>query len=69
MKDIEKMSFEEALKRLEEIADILENGQPELDVSMKLFEEGTALTALCDKKLKTAELKISEFYEKTEVSK
>lgn len=53
-------SFEEAMKRLEEIVSILENGKCSLDDSMKLFEEGTALSMYCRKQLDEAELKIKE---------
>ena len=53
-------SFEEAMKRLEEIVSILENGKCSLDDSMKLSEEGTALSMYCRKQLDEAELKIKE---------
>ena len=53
-------SFEEAMKRLEEIVSILENSKCSLDDSMKLFEEGTALSMYCRKQLDEAELKIKE---------
>lgn len=55
MKD---MTFEQAMTRLEEIVAILESGSSTLDESMKLFEEGTALTAFCSASLKQAEQKI-----------
>lgn len=55
MKD---MTFEQAMTRLEEIVAILESGSSTLDESMKLFEEGTALTAFCSTSLKQAEQKI-----------
>ncbi len=53
-----EMTFEQAMERLEEIVTILESGKSTLDESMKLFEEGTALTAFCSESLKTAEQKI-----------
>ena len=55
MKD---MTFEQAMERLEEIVSTLESGKCTLDDSMKLFEEGTALTAFCTESLKAAEQKI-----------
>lgn len=55
MKD---MTFEQAMERLEEIVAVLESGKETLDESMKLFEEGVALTAFCTQSLKTAEQKI-----------
>ena len=54
------MDFESGVKRLEEIAGLLEKGDLSLDEAMKLFEEGTRLSADCSKRLKTAELKITE---------
>ena len=53
-----EMTFEAAMSRLEEIVAALESGKCTLDDSLKLFEEGTKLTALCSKQLKTAEQKI-----------
>ncbi len=52
------MSFEQAMARLEEIVALLEGGKCTLDESLKLFEEGTKLTAFCSEQLKTAEQKI-----------
>ena len=46
-------TFEKAMTRLEQIVSVLESGRCTLDESLKLFEEGTKLTAL-----KTAEQKI-----------
>ena len=54
----EKFSFEENMKKLEEIVKNLESGELELEPSMALFEEGVRLTALCEAHLKEAEQKI-----------
>ena len=43
----EKLSFEQAMDRLEEIVAALENGQAPLDEMMKLYEEGAKLTGMC----------------------
>lgn len=51
-------TFEKAMTRLEQIVGILESGRCSLDDSLKLFEEGTKLTAYCSKSLKSAEQKI-----------
>jgi len=56
--DNEKMTFEAALVRLEEIVRALESGSAPLDESLAMFEEGTALVKLCNDKLDTAEQKI-----------
>lgn len=57
------MSFEAAMKKLEEIVDKLENGGESLDNSLKLFEEGSALTSFCYEKLKNAEQKVRQISE------
>ena len=51
-------TFEKAMTRLEQIVAALESGRCTLDDSLKLFEEGTKLTAYCTKALKNAEQKI-----------
>ena len=57
---MENMTFEDAIKRLEEIAAMLEQGGVPLEQSLKLYEEGSALAAFCAGKLKTAQQKIIE---------
>ena len=54
----EKISFEEALKRLEEIVGLLNSGNAPLDDSLALFEEGTALVRFCTARLDAAEKKV-----------
>lgn len=51
-------TFEKAMLRIEEIVALLEGGKCSLDDSLKLFEEGTKLTAYCNKQLQQAEQKI-----------
>jgi exodeoxyribonuclease VII small subunit len=51
-------SFEESLKKLETIVDQLEKGDLSLEDSLKLFEEGVSLSAVCKKELDTAEGKV-----------
>ena len=53
-----KMSFEEALARLEEIVEEMESGKAALDDLLALFEEGVSLVKLCNSKLDSAERKI-----------
>ena len=52
------MSFEAALKRLEEIVEELESGDIEIESALKLFEEGTKLARTCQKKLSNVERRI-----------
>ena len=56
----DKMTYEQAIKRLEEIVSLLERNEATLDESLALFEEGTKLTAFCTKKLNDAKQKITE---------
>ena len=55
----EEMSFESAMKRLEEIVQMLENGNLPLEDSIKIFEEGIKLVRYCSKKLEEAERKVN----------
>jgi len=51
-------SFEDSLKKLETIVDKLEKGDLSLEDSLKLFEEGVGLSAVCKKELEEAEGKV-----------
>ena len=53
-----ELTFEQAMTRLEQIVATLEGGRCTLDDSLKLFEEGTKLTAYCADQIKNAEQKI-----------
>ncbi len=53
-----EQTFEETLQRLEEIVENLERGDVPLEESLKLYEEGIALSRICAEKLKQAELSI-----------
>jgi exodeoxyribonuclease VII small subunit len=53
-----EMSFEEALKELEEIVGKLEDGELSLDASLGLFEKGVKLTKFLRNELEKAEKKI-----------
>ena len=55
-----ELTFEKAMKRLEEIVNALESGQVSLDDSLKLFEEGIKLTKYCENELKNIENKASK---------
>ena len=54
----ESMTFEQSLKRLEEIVKRMESGDVALEESLSLFEEGTALAGSCNQLLDRAELKV-----------
>lgn len=51
-------TFEESLKKLETIVDQLEKGDLPLEESLKLFEEGVSLSAVCKQELDAAEGKV-----------
>lgn len=51
-------TFEESLKNLETIVDQLEKGDLPLEDSLKLFEEGVSLSAVCKQELDAAEGKV-----------
>jgi exodeoxyribonuclease VII small subunit len=51
-------SFEETLTKLEEIVAQLERGDLSLEDSVRLFEEGSRLSADCRKQLEEAEGKV-----------
>ena len=53
------LTFEESLKRLEEIVHALENGDTPLEQSISLFEEGVKLSGYCNKLLESAEQKVT----------
>ena len=57
---MENMTFEQAIKRLEEIVNLLENNQTSLDESVELFQEGVQLSQYCSKKLGNVENKVSK---------
>lgn len=58
--DIGDLSFEHALKELEQIVGRLERGDVELEESITIYERGEVLRAHCDKLLKQAEAKVEK---------
>ena len=56
---VEEMSFEEAMRELEQVVGQLESGDVELEASIKLYERGAALKKRCEEKLKEAEEKVA----------
>jgi exodeoxyribonuclease VII small subunit len=57
-KSAPKHTFENSLRRLEEIVEKLEQGDVPLEDSIKMYEEGLALSKECVEKLTQAELKL-----------
>ncbi len=56
--DIAKLSFEEALARLEEIVRSLESGKVKLEEAVGAYETGAALKRHCEAKLAEAKAKV-----------
>ena len=53
-------NFEDSLKRLQEISELLENDDVSLEDSIKLYEEGIKLSKECFNSLEKAELKVED---------
>jgi exodeoxyribonuclease VII small subunit len=54
----ETLSFELSVKRIEEIAEEMENADLDLDKALALFSEGTNLIKQCSQQLKETKNKI-----------
>ena len=59
-KEINDLSFEEALNQLEIIVRELESGRTKLDDAVNAYEKAIKLKQLCETKLKSAQLKIEK---------
>lgn len=57
---MEIYTLDTAMIRLKEISESLESGEYDLEMSMKLYEEGVHLVAFCNKTLSAAKQKITE---------
>lgn len=55
-----ELSYEDAVKRLEEIVNLLEQREASLEESLDLFKEGMALSKICEQKLAAMEEEISK---------
>ena len=60
MSQEKEMTYEKAIKRLEEIALQMESGKLTLDESIKYYEESVKLTEFCYSKLEAFEQRIYE---------
>lgn len=58
--EIGAMSFEEALKELEQIVGKLEDGSVDLEDSIRIYERGTQLKSHCEAKLADAQARIEK---------
>lgn len=62
-KDVNEMTYEEAICELEAILKMMDKGEIPLDDSMKNFEKGMKLIAHCEQILSSYERKITKIVE------
>lgn len=60
---MKKMTYEERVKRIEEIIQKIESNQPTLEESVALFEEGVELVRLCEGELESTQQKVLKLVE------
>ena len=60
--------LEASIKKLEAIVEKLEEGDLDLDTSLKSFEEGVALVKECQKIISEAELKVNKLLDSGELT-
>ena len=60
------MTFEQAMKRLEEITALIQKSDCSLDEGLKLYQEGLELSRFCDEKLKVFTNRLNEINEAME---
>jgi exodeoxyribonuclease VII small subunit len=60
MATVKSLSFEQAIKELEEIITELESGNLPLEKTLSSFEKGMLLAQHCSKLLDTADLKVQQ---------
>ena len=58
--DIAQMSFETALKELEQIVEKLDSGNVDLDQSIDVYTRGSLLKQHCDAKLRSAQERVDK---------
>ena len=55
---VDKLTFEEAMKELEELVDSLDKGDVSLDEAIAAYDRGSQLKDYCQKKLHEAKMKV-----------
>ena len=55
---LEKMTFEDAMKELENLVDSLDKGDVSLDEAIAAYDKGSQLKDHCQKKLNEAKMKV-----------
>lgn len=59
-KNVEKISFEDAVKRLEEIIDLMNQPTTSLEASLALYEEADQLMRICESRIQEVEARIKQ---------
>ena len=65
----EPLAFEEALGRLDEVVEVLEQGQIPLEEALTLYEEGILMAKRCQHLLDQAELRLQRLVPSQDTSK
>ncbi|HHY73096.1 MAG TPA: exodeoxyribonuclease VII small subunit [Bacillus bacterium] len=60
MSEAEKMTFEQAMKSLEDIVGKLEEGDVPLEAAIAYFQEGMSLSKICHEKLQYVEKQMEQ---------
>ena len=55
---LDKLTFEEAMKELEELVDSLDKGDVSLDEAIAAYDRGSQLKDYCERKLQEAKMKV-----------
>ena len=63
-----KISFEDALKDLEEIVENLNNDELELEKAISAYEKGMELKKICEQRLEEAKLRIENIKDENETN-
>ena len=56
--DLKKLTFEKAMKELEELVDSLDKGDVSLDEAIAAYDRGSQLKDYCEKKLQESKMKV-----------
>ena len=56
--ELEKLTFEEAMKELEKLVDSLDKGDVSLDEAIAAYDRGSQLKDYCEKKLQEAKMTV-----------
>ena len=65
---LEKMTFEDAMKELENLVDSLDKGDVSLDEAIAAYDRGSQLKDHCQKKLNEAKMKVETIQSSGEIN-